>query len=157
MLLPFPSKTARVADKKTSRPHPQLPPELPALPVSPNVSPALFPSPSLLSPWHGSACGLCHPALSQQRWAGGTAVTEDGSRVQSMTTAAAGGQSREGQITVYVITVIDLKSGRKQSMLCFCLFLPSVATERFLKTLCRAVVHLLSIVLSTENHLSQSE
>lgn len=99
------------------------------------------------------------PNYSQQCQAGGaTAVTEDGSRVQSMATAAAaGGQRRKGQITVHVITVIYLKSGRRQSVLCLCSFLPSVTTEQFLKTLYRDVMHLLSIVLSTENHRSQSK
>lgn len=101
--------------------------------------------------------GCATPNYSQQCQAGGSAVTEDGSRAQSMTTAAAGGQSRKGQITVYVITVIYLKSGRRQNMLCLCSFLPSVATEQFLKTLYRDVMHLLSFVLSTESHHCQSK
>lgn len=120
-------------------------------------SPALYPLSACTPPLPPQQLQSCAtPNYSHRCQAGGTTATEDGSRVQSMTTAAAGGQNRKGQITVYVITVIYLKSGRRQSMLCLSLFLPSVATEQFPKTLQRDVMHLLSIVLSNENHCSQS-
>lgn len=77
---------------------------------------------------HRSSCAT--PNYSQQCQAGGAAVTADGSEAQSLTAAAAaGGQSRKGHITVSVMTVIYLKSGRRQSVLCLSLLLPSVATE----------------------------
>ena len=166
--LPLLCNTVRLPDRKTSLSCPQLILELKhslftgmtAQLISCYVgsSPALYPLSACTPPLPPQQLQSCAtPNYSQQCQAGGTAVTEDGSRVQSMTTAAAGGQSRKGQITVYVITVIYLKSGRRQSVLCLCLFLPSVATEQFRKTLYRDVMHLLSVVLSTENHRSQSK
>lgn len=146
LMMPFPPPcdTVRLPDRKTSLSRPQLIPRLkhslfagmtaqliscymcsrpalypPSLPAPPN---SRFPPQQLQS------CAT--PNYSQQCQAGGAAVTADGSGAQSLTAAAAaGGQSRKGHITVSVMTVIYLKSGRRQSVLCLCLFLPSVATE----------------------------
>lgn len=88
--------------------------------------------PGLLQPPHLSRfpagfapCPLCAtPNYSQQCQAGGSAVTEDGSRAPSTTTAAAGGQSRAEKATLLSVWLLSFISSQAEGRT-FSAFAPS--------------------------------